>query len=92
MDKKLRASSVKVHEFLIIELSTTQFYEWGVVVEMLAAEFGWSPKTCSNRIHELIETGYLVRVGSFERPTPRRKGGHDLRKIKIVSKVAPESN
>jgi len=92
VDKKLRASSIKVLEFLLIELSTDQLYEWGVVVEILVTEFNWSPKTCSNRIHELIETGYLVRVGSFERPTPRRKGGHDLRKIKIVSKVTPESN
>jgi len=91
VDKKLRASSIKVLEFLLIELSVDQLYEWGVVVEILVTEFNWSPKTCSNRIHELIETGYLVRVGSFERPTPRRKGGHDLRKIKIASKVTPES-
>jgi hypothetical protein len=92
VDKKLRASSIKVIEFLVIELSTDQFYEWGVVVEILVAEFGWSPKTCSNRIHELVESGLMRRIGSFEKPTPRRKGGHDLRKIKIVSKVTPETN
>jgi len=91
LDKKLRASSIKVLEYLVTKLSIKQFYDWGAVVEMLVAEFNWSPKTCSNRIHELIETGHLERVGIFEKPTPRRKGGHDLRKIRIISQQAPRN-
>lgn len=85
MDKKIRSSSVKALEFLHQELTTNHFYGWGVVVELLVDEFNWTPKTCSNRIHELIESGFLERVGSFEKPTPRRKGGHDLRKLKLIS-------
>lgn len=91
MDKKLRASSIKVLEFLTVELSVNEFYSWGFVVEMLVAEFGWSPKTCSNRIHELIESGFLKRVGTFEKPTPRKRGGNDLRKIKIISQLTPQN-
>ncbi len=92
MEKKLRASSVKVLEFLSIELTFDKYYEWGFIVELLEKEFNWSPKTCSNRIHELVESGLLKRIGTFEKPTPRRRGGHDLRKVKIVSKATPETN
>lgn len=90
MDKKIRPSSVKALGFLTQELTTTQYYNWGLVVEILENEFNWTPKTCSNRIHELIEFGYLERIGTFEKPTPRRKGGHDLRKIKIISQINPQ--
>jgi hypothetical protein len=92
MEKKLRASSVKVLEFLSIELTFDKYHEWGFIVELLEKEFNWSPKTCSNRIHELVESGQLERIGTFEKPTPRRRGGHDLRKIKIVSKATPKTN
>lgn len=91
MDKKLRSSSINVLEFLIREISTVEYYEWGFVVELLAKELNWSPKTCSNRIHELIESGQMQRVGTFEKPTPHRKGGQDLRKIKIISQASPQN-
>jgi hypothetical protein len=91
MAKKLRTSSIKVLEFLTKEISIAEYYEWGFVVELLVKEFKWSPKTCSNRIHELIELGLMERVGTFEKPTPRRKGGHDLRKVKIISQLSPQN-
>ena len=91
MAKKLRTSSIRVLEFLTREISTVEFFEWGFVVELLEKEFKWSPKTCSNRIHELIESDLIERVGTFEKPTPRRKGGHDLRKVKIISQLSPQN-
>jgi hypothetical protein len=91
MDKKLRTSSINVLEFLTREISTVEYYEWGFVVELLVKEFNWSPKTCSNRIHELIESGLMERIGNFEKPTPRRKGGQDLRKVKIISQSRPQN-
>ena len=92
MDKKIRPRSVKALEFLTQELTSTQYYNWGLIVDLLVTEFNWTPKTCSNRIHELIELGYLERVGKFEKPTPRRKGGHDLRQVKIISQITLKSN
>jgi hypothetical protein len=91
MDKKLRTSSINVLEFLTREISTVEYFEWGFVVELLVKEFNWSPKTCSNRIHELIESGLMERIGTFEKPTPRRKGGQDLRKVKIISPSSPQN-
>ena len=90
MEKKLRSSSVKALEFLRGKLSTDDYYDWGFVVELLEKEFKWTPKTSSNRIHELIEFGFIQRVGTFEKPTPRRKGGKDLRKVKIISQTTPQ--
>ena len=87
MDKKIRPSSVKALEYLTQELTSTQYYNWGLVVDLLIKEFNWTPKTCSNRIHELVEFGYLERIGTFEKPTPRRKGGHDLRKLKMITPI-----
>jgi hypothetical protein len=91
MAKKLRTSSINVLKFLTREISTVEYYEWGFIVELLVKEFNWSPKTCSNRIHELIESGLMERIGTFEKPTPRRKGGQDLRKVKIISQSSPQN-
>lgn len=91
MDKKLRASSIRVIEFLNQVLEVNSFYNWSFVVDKLANEFDWSPKTCSNRIHELIQAGYLERTGTFEKPNPRKIGGQDLRKIRTISQLIPQN-
>jgi predicted HTH transcriptional regulator len=82
MGRQLRKKSQEALDFLEQSQDLNNFISWSVATEMLANQFGWTAKTASNRIHELIEVGALERVGNFERPTPREPNGVDNRKIR----------
>lgn len=82
--KSTRNATVKVFNLIKSKPEMQEFISWTKVVDWLIAEFGWSPKTCSNRLHELIELGLLERRGDFQRPNRAIKTGVDKREIKLV--------
>jgi hypothetical protein len=82
MNEKMRKRTQDALEFLEQAVDLDNFISWSKATELLAQEFGWSAKTASNRIHELIGLGALERSGNFERPTPHAPGGIDNRKIR----------
>jgi hypothetical protein len=84
MNKKVRQKSLVALEYLKKEIGLQDFYSWTSAVNLLVKHFGWQEKTSSNRIHELVEAGYLERRGNFERPTPREPKGVDKRKIRLA--------
>ena len=82
MNEKIRKKAFDALSFLEQVADLDEFISWSIATELLVTEFGWSSKTASNRIHELIGLGLLERTGNFERPTPREPAGIDNRKIR----------
>lgn len=82
MNENMRKKASDALSFLEQVADLDDFISWSIATELLVKEFGWSAKTASNRIHELIGLGLLERSGNFERPTPREPAGIDHRKIR----------
>ena len=82
--KSTRHATVKVFNLIKNNPDLQEFISWTKVVDLLITEFGWSPKTCSNRLHELIELGLLERRGDFQRPNRAVKSGIDKREIRLT--------
>ena len=54
-------------QLIVEELRVKSELSWHAATSILVNKFGWTHKTASNRIHELIDIGVLKVNGSYKK-------------------------